>query len=72
MRTTAAPGQQVTCRDCLRTWTPTRGDGYYTDAAEASRPESTVSGRCFTCLLGRVMSLTGSPADSLDLSRRKP
>lgn len=71
-RTSAACGQQVTCCDCLRTYTPTREDSYYSAAAEAGRPESTVSGRCFTCLLSRVILLTGSPDSSLDLTRREP
>jgi hypothetical protein len=75
-----AAWQQVTCRDCKRTYTCTPESDYFGDAG-GSRPESATSGRCFACMLTaggmnpettpvRVIDLTGAGTDPRDLSRK--
>lgn len=68
--------QQVTCRDCGRTYTCTPEDDCY-------GADSATTGQCFACLLTAhgydpetmpvmVITLDGSSADPRDLSLIKP
>lgn len=77
-----AAWQQVTCRDCQRTYTCCPEDDYF-GGADGVRPDSPTSGRCFGCLLkagGRdpettpviVIDVTGAGTDPRDLARREP
>jgi hypothetical protein len=43
-----AARQQVTCRDCGRTYTCSPDDDYF---GERGRPDSPTSGRCWDCML---------------------
>jgi hypothetical protein len=72
-------GQQVTCRDCGRTWMCTPEDDYLVAPGEGL-PDSVTSGRCFGCALRArgldpetipvlVVDLTGAGTDIRDLSR---
>jgi hypothetical protein len=75
-----AAWQEVTCRECKRTYTCTPEDDYYGRAGEG-RPDSATSGTCFRCMLTaggmnpevtpvRVIDLTGRGSDPRDLSRK--
>ena len=74
-----AAWQQVTCRDCKRTYTCTPEDDYWGDPGVL--PDSATSGRCFACMLKaggldpevtpvQVIDPTGAGTDPRDLSRR--
>lgn len=74
--------QEVTCRECGRTYTCTPEDDYYGEPGRGG-PESATSGVCFSCSLRRggmdpevtpvqVINLTGAGTDPRDLSRRPP
>lgn len=76
----SAAWQQVTCRDCKRTYTCTPEDDYYGEP-DGTPPESATSGVCFRCSLIRgglnpdttpvqVIDLTGAGTDPRDLSLR--
>jgi len=71
--------QQVTCRDCKRTYTCTPEEDYF-GGPDGVLPDSPVSGRCFACLLKtggldpettpvRVIAVGGGTTDPRDLSR---
>ena len=75
-----AAGQQVTCRDCGRTYTCTPEEDYF-GGPGGGRPENATSGRRFACMLKaggmdpettpvQVIDLTGAGTDPRDLSRR--
>jgi hypothetical protein len=75
-----AAWQQVTCRDCKRTYTCTPEADYF-GGAGGGIPESATSGRCFACMLKaggmnpettpvQVIDLAGAGTDPRDLSRR--
>lgn len=72
--------QQVTCKDCKRTYTCTPESDYF-GGPDGALPESATSGRCFACLLRaggmdpettpvQVIDLTGTGTDPRDLSLR--
>ena len=75
----SAAWQQVTCRDCKRTYTCTPEDDYY--GPPGRPPESAASGQCFGCHLKaagmdpektpvRVINLDGTGTDPRDLALR--
>lgn len=77
-----AAWQQVTCRDCGRTYICTPEDDYLGAPGEGL-PKDATSGRCFGCALRAggldpettpvlVVDLTGAGTDPRDLSRREP
>jgi hypothetical protein len=74
--------QEVTCRDCKRTYTCTPEDDYYGEP-DGGQPESAISGVCFGCMLKRggldaqttpveVINLTGAGTDPCDLLLKPP
>ena len=76
----SAAWQQVTCRDCKRTYTCTPEDDYYGLPGEGL-PRDASSGVCFACQLRaggldpevtpvRVIDLAGRGTDPRDLSRK--